>query len=114
MRTDNAVGTADTLCDGIPHYVDDTPTTRMLPFANRFAAGRLLGRALEHHAGTDAVVLGLAHGGLVVAAGAAWQLSLPLDVWVARKLRQAAVPRLELGAIAEGAGVVIDVRAVEH
>src|SRR5206468_1380287 len=60
---DRAVALLDPMCDAVPKYIDDAPTARMLPFANRFAAGRLLGRALGHHAQTDAVVLGIARGG---------------------------------------------------
>ena len=105
---DRAVALLDPMCDAVPKYIDDAPTARMLPFANRFAAGRLLGRALGHHAQTDAVVLGIARGGLAVAAGVAQELALELDVWIARKLHPLTAPKLVLGAISEGAGVVID------
>jgi putative phosphoribosyl transferase len=109
---DRAVASLDTVCDGIPHLIDDTPTARMLPFANRFAAGHLLGRALAHH--RDGIVLGIARDGLVVADGVADELGLQVDVWVARKLVAPLQPQLVIGAIAEGAGVVLDQDAVER
>ncbi len=111
---DRAVAALDTVCDGIPQQIDDTPTARMLPFANRFAAGQLLGRALAQHAAGGGVVLGIARDGLVVADGVANELGLQLDVWVARKLAPPLQPHLVIGAIAEGAGVVIDREAVER
>jgi putative phosphoribosyl transferase len=109
---DRAVAGLDTMCDGVPQLIDDTPTARMLPFANRFAAGHLLGRALAHH--RDAIVLGIAREGVVVADGVADELGLPVDVWVARKLALPMQPQLVIGAISEGAGVVLDHEAVER
>jgi putative phosphoribosyl transferase len=84
----------------------------MLPFANRFGAGRLLGQALAHHASTKAVVLGIAYGGLAVADGVAHELGLGIDVWFARKLRAVAYPSLVIGVIAEGWSLVLDREAV--
>ena len=110
---DRAVAGLDTVCDGIPQLIDDTPTARMLPFANRFAAGRLLGRALAQYAASGAVVLGIAREGLVVADGVADELGLQLDVWVVRKLVPPTQPLAIVGAISEGAGVVIDKEAVD-
>ena len=109
---DRAVAALDTMWDGIPRHVEDAPTARMLPFANRYSAGRLLGRALDQFARTDAIVLGIACGGVVVGEGVAEELGLPYDAWVARKLHSLTHPELALGAIAEGAGVVIDPAAV--
>jgi putative phosphoribosyl transferase len=60
-------------------------TTR---FADRAAAGRALGERLSatHARRSDAVVLGLPRGGVLVAAGVAARLAAPLDVLVVRKL----------------------------
>src|SRR5512139_355719 len=55
-------------------------------FADRRAAGRELAQALLHHAGTNALVLGLPRGGLPVAEEVARVLGATLDLWVVRKL----------------------------
>lgn len=50
----------------------------------------------------DAVVLGLARGGVPVAHELAHALALPLDVFVVRKLGTPGQPELAMGAIASG------------
>jgi len=77
-------------------------------FADRQTAGRELARALLHHAGTNAIVLGLPRGGVPVADEVARVLGGTLDVWVVRKLGAPGEPELGMGAIAEGPAVVID------
>lgn len=77
-------------------------------FTDRREAGRLLGRALIHHAGTNAIVLGLPRGGVPVAAEVAGILDATLDVWVVRKLGVPSQPELGMGAIAEGPAAVLD------
>jgi putative phosphoribosyl transferase len=77
-------------------------------FADRRAAGRELGQALIHHAGTNAVVLGLPRGGVPVADEVARVLGGSLDVWVVRKLGAPMQPELGMGAVAEGPAVVLD------
>jgi len=94
--------------DAVPVHIDEAPTARVLPFANRFAAGTALGQALASYSGTDAVVLGIPHSGVPVAHGVAHQLQLALDVWVVRKLKPTTVPPVVLGVIAEGASLVLD------
>jgi len=105
---DQAVAVLDPMWDGVPEPVEDAPTARVLPFANRFAAGRLLGRSLMHNAHANTVVLGIAHGGLAVAEGVAQELESKLDVWLVRKLTSVTDPSVVLGAISEGASVVLD------
>jgi putative phosphoribosyl transferase len=105
---DKAVGELEAMCDAVPVPVEDAPTARVLPFANRFAAGRLLGQALAHFARTDAIVLGIAPGGLAVAHGLAAELELRLDVWLVRRLVPDTAPGLVLGVISEGASLVLD------
>jgi len=58
------------------------------------------------------VVLGLARGGVIVAAGVADALGAPLDVAVARKLGAPGNPELGIGAVAPGVQVV-DERLVQ-
>ena len=77
-------------------------------FTDRQEAGRLLGQALIHYAGTNAIVLGLPRGGVPVAAEVARMLDATLDVWVVRKLGVPFQPELGMGAIAEGPAAVLD------
>lgn len=82
--------------------------TRPRMFEDRRTAGRALAQALIHHAGTNAVVLGLPRGGVPVAEEVARVLGATLDVWVVRKLGAPYQPELGMGAIAEGPAVVLD------
>lgn len=82
--------------------------SRSRTFTDRRAAGRELARALIHHAGTNALVLGLPRGGVPVADEVARVLGARLDVWVVRKLGAPMQPELGMGAIAEGPAVVLD------
>jgi putative phosphoribosyl transferase len=74
----------------------------MSPFRDRSEAGRELARHLERYAGRDAVVLGLARGGVPVAHEVARALDLPLDVFLVRKLGVPGHEELAMGAIASG------------
>jgi putative phosphoribosyl transferase len=82
-------------------------------FADRREAGRLLAKALEQHAGADAIVLGLPRGGLPVADEIARALGGTLDLWVVRKLGAPQQPELGMGAVAEGQAIVLDRSIVE-
>lgn len=85
----------------------------MVQYADRAEAGRRLAAALTGAgAGADAVVLGLARGGMPVAAQVARGLRAPLDVLVVRKLGVPWRPELGVGAIAEDGDAVVDHRAV--
>jgi len=75
-------------------------------FADRVHAGRELAAELEHLRGSDAVVLGIARGGVPVAAEVADELRLPLGVAVVRKLGAPHHDEFALGAIAEGVRIV--------
>ena len=79
-----------------------------LPFADRAAAGRLLGERLVGEFGRrgGVVVLGLPRGGMVVAAEVARRLGAPLDAYVVRKLGLPWQPELAMGAIASGGTVI--------
>jgi putative phosphoribosyl transferase len=76
-------------------------------FDDRRDAGGALARALESERGTDAVVVGLARGGVVVAAEVARVLGLPVDVVAVRKVGHPYQPEYALGAVAPGGGVYI-------
>ena len=82
-------------------------------FRDRADAGRELARRLApSYAGQpDVVVLGLARGGVPVAAEVAAALNAPLDVFVVRKLGVEGRDELAMGAIA-GGGVRVLNRSV--
>ena len=84
-------------------------TTR---FADRRAAGQALGERLSTTDAQrgDTVVLGLPRGGVLVAAGVAAALAVPLDVLVVRKLGLPWQPELAMGAIAAVGDTVETVR----
>lgn len=68
-------------------------------FRNRSQAGQILADTLTERAWTDPVVLGLARGGVPVAAEVARALHAPLRVTVARKIGAPGQPELALGAV---------------
>ncbi len=74
-------------------------------FADRVDAGRKLAAALAKvDLGDDAVVVGLARGGVPVAAEVARLLSLSLDALVVRKIGFPRQPEYGIGAVAAGSG----------
>ncbi|WP_328615827.1 phosphoribosyltransferase family protein [Amycolatopsis sp. NBC_00355] len=68
-------------------------------FADREAGGRRLARALAGRTWTDPLVLGLARGGMPVAAVVARWLGAELDVAVARKIGAPGRPEFGVGAV---------------
>lgn len=86
----------------------------MSRFADRREAGRDLAGRLEPYAGRDdAIVLGLARGGVPVAYEVARALGLPLDVFLVRKLGVPGHEELAMGAIASGGVRVVNARVTE-
>jgi len=72
-------------------------------FADRFEAGAQLGARVREMSWPDPVVLGMARGGVPVAAAVAEILDAPLDVAVARKIGAPGRPEFGVGAVtAEG------------
>ena len=83
-----------------------------LPYPDRSSAGRVLAKHLAaEFRDSDVLVLGLARGGIPVAAEVARELGAPLDVAVVRKLGVPGQPELAMGAIA-GDGVCVRNRFV--
>lgn len=74
-------------------------------FADRREAGRELATLLPPRSGRGAVVVGLARGGVVVAAEVATARGWPLDALAVRKVGHPDQPELAIGAVAPG-GVV--------
>jgi len=79
----------------------------MALFADRAHAGRELARSLERWRSTDAVVVGIARGGAIVAASTASELGLELTAVAVRKLGVPGHEEVALGAIAAGVRIVV-------
>jgi putative phosphoribosyl transferase len=76
-------------------------------YRDRREAGAVLAARLGGHAGrSDVLVLGLARGGVPVAAEVAGRLGVPLDVLVVRKLGVPWAPEVAFGALGPG-GVMV-------
>lgn len=82
-------------------------------FRDRTDAGRQLAAVLGQRTWNRPVVLGLARGGVPVAASVAEALGAPLDVFVARKVGAPGQPELGIGAVAEDSDVVVWSAALE-
>lgn len=68
-------------------------------FSDREHAGRRLAELLRARDWVEPIVLGLARGGVPVAAEIAAELGAPLDVFVARKIGAPARPEFGIGAV---------------
>jgi predicted phosphoribosyltransferase len=79
-----------------------------LPFQDREAAGKLLGEELAKRNYLRPVVIGLARGGVAVAAAVAASLSAPLDALIVRKIGVPWREELAMGAIAGGKVQTLD------
>ncbi len=78
-------------------------------FRDRSDGGRQLAAELGEYRDSDtAIVLGMARGGVPVAAELAAKLRLPLDVFVVRKLGLPDRPELAMGAVANGGVLVLN------
>ncbi len=75
-------------------------------FADRIDAGERLATALESYAGSEAVVLAIPRGGVIVGEVVARHLGAPLDVVVPRKIGAPGNPELAIGAVAPGIRVL--------
>jgi putative phosphoribosyl transferase len=80
---------------------------RLLVFADRQDAGRQLAAVLASKGVADAVVVGLARGGVEVAAEVAMALDLPLDALAVRKVGHPWEREYAIGAVAPGATVYV-------
>ena len=76
-------------------------------FTDRAQAGERLGEALRGRLGSsNAVVLAIPRGGVIVGEAAARALGAPLDVVVPRKIGAPGNPELAIGAVAPGIRVL--------
>ncbi|MGE0442146.1 MAG: phosphoribosyltransferase family protein [Gemmatimonadales bacterium] len=79
-----------------------------MTFRNRHAAGEALADLLGPYANRpDVLVLGMARGGVAVAAPVARRLGVPLEAFVARKLGVPGVEEVAFGALAEGSATPV-------
>lgn len=87
-----------------------------MQFRDREHAGEGLARLVGETLGdiTDGIVLGLPRGGVPVAARVATFLSLPLDVFLVRKLGLPGHEELAMGAIATGGFRVLNEDVLAH
>jgi putative phosphoribosyl transferase len=76
-------------------------------FVDRRDAGRALAAALDVERGPGLVVVGLARGGVEVAAEVARALAAPLDVVAVRKIGHPRQPEYGIGAVTPGDGVYV-------
>ncbi|HEU4975664.1 MAG TPA: YbaK/EbsC family protein [Baekduia sp.] len=83
------------------------PAADGVRFADRRQAGRVLAGKLGPFRGEDPVVVGMARGGVPVAAEVARELDAPLDVVLVRKVGAPSQPEFAIGALAEGGVRVI-------
>ncbi len=70
-----------------------------MTFEERRGAGRVLAAALRRYSGSDAAVLGISRGGIIVAQEVARLLRLPLAVLVIQRIAEPAQPQLGVGAV---------------
>jgi putative phosphoribosyl transferase len=86
------------------------------PYRDRQEGGRLLAKRLLQLQidFTEALILGLPRGGVVVAYEIALALNAELDVFVVRKLGTPFQPELAMGAIAEGGMLLLNDAVVNY
>lgn len=83
-------------------------------YINRQQAGRILAHLLRNYAqNLNVIVLALPRGGVPVAYEIANELSVPLDVFIVRKLGVPWHEELAMGAIASGGTVVLNDELVQ-
>ncbi|MFZ5845018.1 MAG: phosphoribosyltransferase [Patescibacteria group bacterium] len=83
-------------------------------FRDRQQAGKLLADKLAERPWKNAIVIGLARGGVMVAAQISHKLSFPLDVLVVKKSPSPPNPELALGALAPEGVFVVDWRLTQR
>mgnify|MGYP005843682073 CR=1 FL=1 len=84
----------------------------MALFEDRHDAGRRLAAELGEYRGSDAIVLALPRGGVVVGYEVSTALGLPLEVFISRKIGAPGNPELAIGAVAEIDGLWMDREAM--
>ena len=75
---------------------------------DRHEAGRRLAEKLENYKSTNAIVLALPRGGVVIGYEIACALSLPLDIITTRKIGHPSNPEYAIGAVDEKGATVFN------
>jgi len=83
-------------------------------FRDREHAGTHLSAVLAKYRGTHPIILGLARGGVPVAAAVARELEAELDVVVVRKLGSPLSDELAIGAVTADGGVYLNVPVIHE
>jgi len=84
-------------------------------FRDRSEAGRLLAEKLSGLKGRDdVIVLAVPRGGVVVGYEITKALSVPLDVYITRKIGAPHNPELAIGAVSSDGGVLLDDRLIRQ
>jgi predicted phosphoribosyltransferase len=107
---------AEWLVDHFAVALQEPPTKRGAwgrQFRDRRNAGERLAALLQSRARDNVIVFGLPQGGVVVADEIARALGAPLDVWLVRKIGMPIQPELGMGALAEGAALILDPTTVK-
>jgi putative phosphoribosyl transferase len=81
-----------------------------LRLVDRRAAGDLLADHLQEYSGTDAVVVGITRGGLIVAHEIARRLNLPVEALVVHRMSEPGNSHLGIGAVTEHGQVMVNRR----
>lgn len=77
-------------------------------FIDRNEAGKKLAERLARYKGTDAVVLALPRGGVVIGAEVARALALPLDIVSIRKIGHPFTPEYAIGVVDEHGATILN------
>lgn len=91
-----------------PGPMDGSAPEVDMSFRNRSQAGRRLSEALREFDSPDLVVIGLARGGVAVAAEVARGLGRPLDAAIVRKVRVPFATEVAMGAVGEDGSEFIE------
>ena len=78
------------------------------PFRDRVEAGSLLAKEIKKIINSDAVVLGIPRGGVVIAKEIAHSLSIQMDIVLSRKIGAPFNPEYAIGAVGEDGKVFIN------
>lgn len=82
-------------------------------FEDRVDAGRRLAEKLARYRGSNAIVLAIPRGGVVVGFEVAAALECPLDIVVPRKIGSPSQPELAIGAVTSDA-VMLDDKLIQY
>lgn len=82
-------------------------------FKNRTDAGKKLAQILKKYANTDALIMAIPRGGVVVGYEIAKELHLPMEIIVPRKIGAPMQPEFAIGAVAGSDVSIINDQAVQ-